>query len=249
MSTVGHDAFIERYLPSKGPAWVAERIGTTPGNVSAWGRRRGVSVGDVRGYRLLTEVAAEAQTLFSNAWTIAQREGVLVRVGAKSNRRASRCLVPDAWAREFIAMHQTKVANADLREAGWLMTNEVMRSLKVGRGTVIRAATGTGVLGGLFTELGVSVAKARAIGKGGTLLLFEPRGVDRVRSRLEADRRKAKTMVSTKSLSVEFSVAQSTAADMGKRMGGELLFVHGRLMCHVTPEVAEAMRERFRGRK
>jgi hypothetical protein len=38
---------------------------------------------------------------------------------------------------------------------------------------------------------------------------------------------------------------QSYAATVGAELGGELLFVKGRLCCYVTPEVAQVMRERF----
>src|SRR5690606_6565737 len=77
--------------------------------------------------------------------------------------------------------------------------------------------------------------------------LMHPDDAREIADRLEADRQAAKTLVSTKSLAVETGVKQSYAADIGRReFDGQLLFIHGRLMCHVTPSAAEVMRQRFK---
>lgn len=235
---------IEREYPRKGRHWVAKRIGRSPDVVHAYARKHGLELGDMPGWIRVSELARllglEAPTVHQRA----EAEGVIRRIRAATKTRGTiAAVVPQEWADAYSQEITSRLAGEELRDrAGWLSTPELVRLWKVGKSTILRGLNGQGVLADLLKD--VRTARGMEGAKGG-LWLVHPHDAERIRARLEADRAKAKTLVSTKSLAVECGVKQGYAATIGRDLGGELLFVHGRLMCHVTPQVAEAMRQRF----
>jgi hypothetical protein len=229
--------FIAQHLPTKGRAWVAKRLGKHPAAIHAWASRRGIRVGDLDGWTRVTDLARAVGVNPSNVWTRAKRDGVLRRVGRGPRGQALAAIVPNKWADAQAGTWLAQQQNEDERHA-FLTVDQARVILRVGRTTVLRGLNGEGALA-------PHLANAHAIrGKRGTWLL-NPHDVERVRRALDSDRQKARAMVSTKSLAVEHGVSQSYAAEVGRELGCELLFVRGRLCAFVSREVAEVMRERF----
>lgn len=239
---------IEREYPRKGRHWIAKRIGRSPGVVHAYARRHGLELGDVPNHVRINELAELTGQLPNSIWQRAKTEGVLRRFKADTKTRNTfAAVVPIEWADAYAEEVTTREENEALRESdGWLTTYQLVDLWKVGKGTVLRGLNGRGVLAPLLEE----ARTARGLGavKDGRWLMH-PGDAQRIAERLEADRAKAKRMISTKSIAIEENVMQSYAADIGRELGGILLFVHGRLMCHVTPKTAKAMRRRFRENK
>ena len=230
--------FITTHYPTRGRNWVAKKLGKTPATIHAWAIRRGLRVGDLPGWTRATDLANSLGTTPANIHVRAKRDGVLRRVGRGPNGRTLAVIVPDKWA-DALATTWLEQAEHETARDAYLDTTQAARILRVGRSTVIRGLNGTGALARHLDS-------AQTIrGKRGTWLL-NPHDVERIRHALDADRARARTLVSTKSLSVEHDVMQSYAATVGTELGGELLFVNGRLCCYVTPAIAAVMRERFR---
>lgn len=241
-----HD-YIRRVLPTHGPKHVARKIGRSPQTVWAYGQRHGIEFGDVAGYIRLAGLENATGVNYHMLYQRAESDGVLKRLGNKnSGSRGHAVLVPQSWADSMIAECNAKQqADELLEQAGWLTLPDCVRTWKVGKSTILRGLKGTGILGRLLEEENVRAARASGPTRDG-MWIVEPYGAERVRRRLEHDRERARQLVSTKSLSVEAGVQQAYVAELGRELGGELLFVHGRFMCHVTPEVAEVLRARFR---
>ena len=230
--------FIATKLPLHGRAWVAKKLGKSPATIHAWAVRRGLRVGDLPGWTRASDLANTLGTTAANIHARAKRDGVLRRVGRGPNGRTLAVVVPDKWA-DALATTWLEQAEHETARDAYLDTDQAARILRVGRSTVIRGLNGTGALA-------PHLQAAQTIrGKRGTWLI-NPHDVERIRAALDRDRARARQMVSTKSLAIEHDVKQTYAAGVGTELGGELLFVKGRLCCFVTPEVAEVMRERFR---
>ncbi|MFA5594869.1 MAG: hypothetical protein WDA15_06270 [Trueperaceae bacterium] len=242
-----HD-LIEKEYPRRGRHWIAKRIGRSPDVVHAYARRHGLELGDVPNHVRINELAELTGQRPHSVWQRAKTEGVLRRFKADTKARNTiAAVVPIEWADAYAAEITTRAAGEELRETdGWLTTYQLTDLWKVGKGTVLRGLNGKGVLAPLLedarTTRGLSAAPSGR-------WLMHPSDAQRIAERLDADRQKAKRLISTKSIAIEENVMQSYAADIGRELGGELLFVHGRLMCHVTPQVAKAMRRRFRETK
>lgn len=239
---------IEREYPRRGRHWIAKRIGRSPGVVHAYARRHGLELGDVPNHVRINELAELTGQRPHSIWQRAKTEGVLRRFKADTKTRNTfAAVVPIEWADAYAEEVTTREENEALRESdGWLTTNELVDLWKVGKGTVLRGLNGKGVLANLIQ--GARTARGLGATRDGRWLMH-PSDAQRIAERLNADRAKAKRLVSTKSIAIEENVMQSYAADVGREHGGELLFVHGRLMCHVTPQAAKAMRRRFRQNK
>lgn len=243
--TPQEDDYIRKWLPTRGYTLVAKKLRRSAGGVWARAKRLGVTFGDIEGWTRTKALAAATHQSQSAVWNRAKSEGVLRQVGPKTGGQRSRAaLVPNKWADAYLAEHQTLSAGEQLAEAaGWLTLGEVAAIWRIGKSTVNRAANGKGYLAPLIAN----IRKARApSGNRKGQWLLEPYGVERVARELDRQRAQARAWISTKSLAIEAGVKQTYAADIGKReFGGELLFVHGRLMCFVPPEAAERMRWRF----
>lgn len=235
---------VEREYPRRGRHWLAKKLGRSPDVVHNYARKHGLELGDMPGWIRVSELA---RLLALEAATVHQRaeaEGVIRRIRAATKTRGTiAAVVPQEWADAYTLEITSRLAGEELRDgAGWLTTPELVRLWKVGKGTILRGLNGKGVLADLLKD--VRTARGMEGAKGG-LWLVHPHDAQRVRQRLDADRAKAKTLVSTKSLAIECDVKQGYAATIGAELGGELLFVNGRHMCHVTPKVADLMRQRF----
>lgn len=241
-----HD-YIRRQLPRHGYRAVARSLGKHPQTVWAYAARHGIEHGDIAGYVRVAGLAKRAGVAYQHVYQRAIADGVMHRVGSvKLHPRSRPCLVPQEWADAFLTELETKRAGDELiTEADWLTVPQVQKAWQVGRGTILRGLNGKGVIAELLKQESVRTARATAAHRLGRWIV-EPYGAERIRRRLENDRRRAKKLISTKSISIEAGVSQTYAADVGKELGGEHLFVHGRIMCFVTPEVAEIMRARFR---
>lgn len=238
-----HD-YIASRLPVKGHTWVAKRLGLPPARVWKYADRHHIRFADIPGWTRTTTLAKAANQDAATVWNRARREGIMRRVGpprAKGHARA--CLVPNKWADQYLAEIDAKRDGDDLQNhEGWLTVPAVMRMWRVGRGTILRGLNGEGVLAPLLAD--ARTARGSSHSKRGKWLVH-PADAERIAAHLDADRRKARTMIATKSIAVECRVSQSRAADIGKELGGELLFVHGRHMRHVTRATAQVMRARF----
>lgn len=239
---------IEREYPRRGRHWIAKKTGRSPDVIHAYARRHGLELGDMPGWIRVSELAHLLDLDPPTVHQRAEAEGVIRRIRAATKRRATiAAVVPQEWADAYSHEITTRLDGEALREnEGWLTTYELVDLWKVGKGTVLRGLNGKGVLAPFLD--GARAARGLGAVKGGRWLMH-PGDAQRIAERLDADRRKAKRLVSTKSIAIEENVMQSYAADVGKELGGELLFVHGRLMCHVTPRVAKLMRRRFRQNK
>lgn len=240
------DQFIRLHYPKRGHKWVAEKLGRSPGSVWSRAKRLGIQFGEIDGWTRVTTLAQATGQLHNAVWLRAKREGVLRRVGAPKAKRgkARAAVVPNSWADSYLAEHQALRHGEHLLEhAGWLTLEDAAKVLRVAKSTVNRAAHGKGLLAPLLED----VRKARAAsGNRKGQWLLEPYGVNAVARELDRQRALARGWVSTKSLAIEHGVEQHYAATIGKReFGGELLFVHGRQMCFVSPEAARLMRRRF----
>lgn len=235
---------IEREYPRRGRHWIAKKLGRSPDVVHAYARKHGLELGDVPGWIRVSELA---RLLGRETHIVHQRakgDGVIRRFRAATRARGTiAAVVPQAWADAYAREITARLAGEELRDrAGWLTTPELVRLWRVGKGTILRGLNGDGVLAPLLE--GARTARGMEGSQGGAWLVH-PDDAERIRGRLDADRVKAKTLVSTKSIAIEAGVMQAYAAGVGRELGGELLFVNGRHMCHVTPQVAEAMLRRF----
>lgn len=239
---------IEREYPKRGRHWIAQKLGRSPDVIHNYARRHGLELGDLPNHVRLSELAAATNQTISSVYNRANAEGVITRYRAATEHRGTFAAVVPTWWADAYVEEITNRQHGDTLQAndGWLTTNELVKLWRVGKGTVLRGLNGKGVLAPLLED--ARTARGMAGASGGSWLLH-PDDAQRVTERLNADRAKARGMISTKVISVECSVPQSHAADVGKEMGGELLFVHGRLMRHVTPKAAKAMRRRFRQNK
>lgn len=242
-----HD-LIEKEYPRRGRHWIAKKIGRSPDVIHAYARRHGLELGDMPGWIRVSELAHLLDLDPPTVHQRAEAEGVIRRVRAATKARATiAAVVPQEWADAYAREITARLDGEALREnEGWLTTYELVDLWKVGKGTVLRGLNGKGVLAPFLD--GARAARGLGAVKGGRWLMH-PSDAQRIAERLDADRQKAKRLISTKSIAIEENVMQSYAADVGRELGGELLFVHGRLMCHVTPQVAKAMRRRFRETK
>lgn len=245
--TQEEEDYVFRYLPRHGHHLVAQKLGRSPAAVHSFASRRGVFHGDLPGYVRVAGLARRAGTSYAHVYQRAVADGVTHQLGnPKLGPRARPVLVPETWADQFLAELDAKEAGDELiDEAGWLTVTDLTRAWAVGKSTILRGLNGTGVVAQLLEQENVRTGQASGYHRTGKWIV-EPHGAERVRRRLEHDRNRARELISTKSISVEAGVSQTYAADVGRELGGELLFVHGRWMCHVTPEVADMMRARFR---
>lgn len=239
--------YIHRALPRHGYRYVAHKIGRHPSAVWAYGDRHGIRFGDITGFIRLAGLEHRTGTNYSHLYQRAKADGVLKILGpSNAGTRSRAALVPQDWADYIIAEVEAKQAGDELiEEANWLTVPDLMRAWKLGKSTILRGLNGTGVVAQLLEQENVRTGQASGYHRTGKWIV-EPHGAERVRRRLEHDRNRARELISTKSISVEAGVSQTYAADVGRELGGELLFVHGRWMRHVTPEVADMMRARFR---
>lgn len=245
--TQEEEDYVFRYLPRHGHHLVAQKLGRSPAAVHSFASRRGVFHGDLPGYVRVAGLARRAGTSYAHVYQRAVADGVTHQLGnPKLGPRARPVLVPETWADQFLAELDAKEAGDELiDEAGWLTVTDLTRAWAVGKSTILRGLNGRGVIADLLEQEQVRTAQASGYHRAGRWIV-EPYGADRVRRRLERDRNRARDLISTKSVAVEAGVSQTHAAVLGRDLGGELLFVHGRWMCHVTPEIAEVMRAKFR---
>jgi|SRR5690606_1353472 len=239
-----HD-LIEREYPRRGRHWVAAQTGRSPAAVHAYAKRHGIELGDLPGYIRVSELAELTGRSVEVVWNRANADGVVRRLRASTERRGTfAAVVPLAWADEYVRLHAAQAEVTAVAEAeGWLTVKELAALWRVGKSTILRNLNAdTGVLRPLLEGKRIR----RGLGQHARgVWLMHPDDAHAVAARLDADRQRAKRLVSTKSLAIECGVGQAYAATIGKELGGELLFVHGRLMCHVTPETANLMRRRF----
>lgn len=238
---------IEREYPRRGRHWIAKKINRSPDVVHWYARRHGIELGDLPNHIRIAELARLTNQTISSIHNRANAEGVIRRYRADTIHKGTiAAVVPTWWADQYVAEITKRQHGDTLQAQGWLTTTELVKLWRVGKGTVLRGLNGKGVLAPLLED--ARTARGMAGASGGSWLLH-PDDAQRVTQRLNADRAKARGMVSTKSISVECGVKQGYAATLGAELGGELLFVHGRLMCHVTPATAKRMRRRFKQNK
>lgn len=241
-----HD-LIEKEYPRRGRHWIAEKIDKHPATVHAYARRHGLELGDIPGWIRVSEVAHALGVQPHIVHQRATYDGVLRRLRTKGAEMAFAAIVPIKWADAFVEERTTRQANTErAKREGWYSINDLVPYWGVGRGTILRALNGEGALAPYLHD----AETMRGHGQAPTGVWWvHPESARIIRDRLNVERDKARRMVSTKLISVEEGVGQGYAATLGRKLGGELLFVNGRLMCHVTPQVAQRMRARFRRSK
>lgn len=242
---------IEKQYARRGRHWLARKTGKTPAAVHAYATRHGLQIGDTPNHIRIPDLARLLDVDTSNLWQRANKDGALIRYRAATRHRATfAAVVSIEWADAFAAELATQRAAAEraTREE-WLTTLQIAKTLGVGKSTVLRALEGKpGVLSSLPEFQAARTLRGLGPSRDGQWFMH-PDDAAVIAARLEADRQLARTLVATKTIAVECGVKQSYTADLGRRAGGRLLFVHGRLMCHVTPEVAAELRARFTASK
>lgn len=199
--SVEQTEFLRKHYGRKGPTWVSERIGKSKATTYKKACSLGISFGDVPGFVPASEVATVAGTSVSNIMQAARTAGTLKVVGGKHRgANGKRALVRMRWADEYLAAREERSEN---ETAGYLTTREVMSALRIGFGTLQRTTQGRGYL----AELMAGVRRVR--GERGRHL-FNPFDVERVRGVLEADRARARAMVSVKSLCADTGRSQQS---------------------------------------
>ncbi len=250
-------AFIELNYGRKGPTWIAQQLGRDRKRIIQWAHNRGLRFGMTQGTMTIPEVAIEAGCTEVNVYRHAKRDGALKRAGPlRADGKRSRCIVPNKWARSFIAQHRELVRNGELKEAGWLTVYEVAKALGVTRWAVddwTAGAFGAGSwMGGDFAAT-VKVVRARIPGRmGAPANLYEPLSVEALRVKVAAAKAKARRMNSVKGLAVELGLSSQTVITAAKAMDPALvtmLPVGPYLLAHLAPHVAQALRERYGHRR
>lgn len=237
--TPTEQAYIEQHLPLRGHRWVAKRLKRTPDTVWNWANRRGIRLGDLKGWVRAADLSAETGVAQSNIMRLAERDGVMRRLGTAPDGKCLCVLVRERWAIAYATSVRADREGDTARDAGYLTIDQLVRHWRLGRGTILRGLNGHGFLAPFLASARVTR------GMWGAFLL-NPHDAERIRRELDETRAEAKRLVSTKSLAIEAGVKQAYAADLGRQYGGKLLLVGGRLCCFVTPATAELLRQRFR---
>lgn len=96
-------AWLDSAYPRLGAHRCAELLGVSLCAVRAMASKRGLKLGDLPGYTLLTDLAELTGQRYSNLYACAERAGVLTFPGTtRDNQRRPAALVPDAWADELV---------------------------------------------------------------------------------------------------------------------------------------------------
>lgn len=234
-----HHDYILKKVPRYGASWVARKLGLRMQNVWQYANRRGVRFGEIPGWVKISEAASRAGVSLSFAHHVAKRDGAYRRIGDPSkNSRSKLVIVPETWADAFARERAARREADEARDAGYLTVDELKELWRVGRGTIIRGVAGRGCLAPHLETARI----VRGSGTSSGTIYVNPHDAERIRSRLEKDRERARQLVSTKSLAIELGIQQSYAADLGREAGGEIILVGGRLGCFVTPEAADRIR-------
>lgn len=113
-------AWLDSSFPRLGAHRCAELLGLSLSAVQAMATKRGLKLGDLVGYTLLTDLAELTGQAYTNLYDYAERAGVLTFPGTtRNNQRRPAAMVPDAWADELVGEMQPPtpddVALHDLR--------------------------------------------------------------------------------------------------------------------------------------
>lgn len=224
----------------RGASWTAKKLGTNTHTLAAWARRRGVSSSEIEGRMPAAEVAARAGVDGAAVRKAAARDGALVKAGYKA-------LVLVRWGEKYIAEKLALKANAELLEAGWMTTAQVVEYLGVSRPTVLQAVAGAGSLAPFLQGR----AKQALIGKNTRInQIYDPAAVEAARRAMDQARYEAKQAVSIKSLAADFGVAKDNIYVFARSKGIKVMAPRtGRSMtARVSKEDAEWIRENYKPR-
>jgi hypothetical protein len=226
--------FLRKHYGKKGPTWVGKRVGKSKATTYKKACSLGIGFGDVPGYVLASEVARVAGATTSNIIQLGGNAGVLKVVGSKARDavpQTRRALVKQAWADAYLRDREEREAN---EAAGYLTTQEVLGILRIGFGTLQRAVTG-----GSGSYLAGVLGSVRRVRGTRNRYLFNPHDIEAARSRLEADRVKARGMVSVKSIVVDSGLRQPLVHHYFKGCVKHRALVGGRIQVFVRPEDAQ----------
>lgn len=248
-----HD-YVAQWVPSKGYRYVADKLGKKYATVWAYAKRHGIEYGDIPGHVRVPIAAAVLDLTPTHLWAKAKSEGVLKTLGPMVGPwrkrklvapRARAAVVPHWWVDQQQNRLQNLRRGDELKDAGWITTRQAANMWTVGFGTVQRALNGQGALARVLQAHSVRTARCYGTHAAGNWLI-NPHDAEAVRRYLEDGRRRAKELVSVKSIYVETGATPGTAAHHAKTFGCfELIFTHGRLMGFVTPQAAKQLRARL----
>lgn len=248
--TVPLEAYVRRWYPIKGARWVAEKRSIPVYKVRKVAEGLRLRLGETSGVRageevLVGDLSAELGGASRNAIVnAAARDGVLRRVEC-SYDSPTRLLVPSEWADERRAEWYEAQENEHNYHHYWPV-DEVVRQLGVGRATVRKyAVKRRGILRQYLAD--VHIVQGGWSHGGHRRWLFEPRGVDEARRKLDDDRRLARQWVALKALTIECDVTpQSVWKHANKYVPEPRLLLHGKtLVKFVHPDVAAKIRQHY----
>lgn len=244
--TEEEDRIITADFPLYGAHTVARKLGRPVEGVRARARRLGVRFGDLPGWTRIGTLAAATNHPTAAVYHRAKTEGVLrVLRPHASHHRGRAALVPNKWADKLMTeLEDLREARELLDNTGWLTTEACARLWRVHKSTVAKALTGKGTLARHLQ----SVRKRRAIatGTGGWgAWAIHPWDAEDVRRALDAERARAKTMVSAKALALELGIRDTAMPAIAARYGGEKLLAYGGSRWFVTHEAAAVIRARY----
>lgn len=231
-------AFIRKWLPSKGRHWVAAKLGLSPDTVQDWSAREGVYVGMIGGHMRTPDVAVDADVKHDSVMNAADRAGVLKRLAPGPKGQAAITVVPEAWARAYIAQVQERKRHAALRDAGWLRTSEVSSYLGVSRGQLTTFLRGRGPI---FERL-PTLRRVHAHSGSQPHLLWHPEDVHALHRILSAERALSRGLVLCSEVDEAMGWSPSYTATLARRQGlGRQLMGEGRKrpVLYLTHQEAE----------
>lgn len=228
-------AVLERNYQRRGCQWIADRLGRTYSAVQQKASQLGI-IAKVppRGMLAAWDVAVEAGVSYTAVCRVAKRAGVLVRLGKTATRISVQVLVPEVWAREYIAAHSGAEEHAD-----WWSVQRAAERWGFSRAGVRKA-----LHAGSFARRIDLVVRTATI-RGETRI--HPDDAVLAERRLREARAKARRMVPVKNLVVDCGVTLGALLNLLRRRGWplELLLGRGGWAMYTTPEVADLVLKRY----
>lgn len=204
--TDDENALVERYYVRHGARWLAQRLGLTEKQVRGKARKLGVAARTpAPGQVLLADAALDMGLRVQSVYRRAVKDGVLKRVGRRSDGEARFTTVPRKWVEAQVAPLREEVAAAG---AGWTPIEEAARRWGVTRKTATAGLRGQGWVAQVIRDAGLTVRHALAHPpRGPKRIVVHPVDVDMVRAAMEKRARVVAGMVPVKALMVDLGVS------------------------------------------